>query len=77
MDEGSSEIVVHDNTIFGTARSPIRFHKCQMNTISSNRLYVAEGVGPFTYNNTDRALVHLRQNEILSGSPGSDVVLPE
>ncbi len=75
MDEGSSDMIVEENIIYEIARSPIRFHKCKTIEVRSNQLFVGSGVNPFTFNNTEKAYVHLNENQILSGSPKS--VKPE
>ena len=53
IDEGSSEILIEQNTIYNIARSPIRFHKATGNTVRNNVLVTARGTPPFRYNATD------------------------
>ncbi|NMC21262.1 MAG: right-handed parallel beta-helix repeat-containing protein, partial [Thermogutta sp.] len=55
MDEGSSDILVTRQTIYGTGRSPIRFHRALEVTLRGNRLVCLPGVPPFRYNRTDPA----------------------
>jgi hypothetical protein len=72
MDEGSSGMIIEENVIYEIACSPIRFHKCKSNEVRSNQLFVGDGVNPFTYNNTDKTMVRLNENQVLSGSPESN-----
>ncbi len=50
IDEGSSLILIEDNVIHAVARSSIRFHKAEKNTLRRNTLAVAPGQRPFTFN---------------------------
>ena len=68
MDEGSTQILVDRNVIDHIAKSPIRFHKAGVNTICNNRLYVAPGDQPFTFNNTDPKVLIFENNESLDQS---------
>ncbi|MEQ1903954.1 MAG: right-handed parallel beta-helix repeat-containing protein [Pirellulaceae bacterium] len=68
MDEGSSQILVDRNVIDHIAKSPIRFHKAGVNTIRNNRLYVAPGDQPFTFNSTDPNVLIFENNETLDQS---------
>jgi len=65
MDEGSSLIEVTGNEIFATARAPIRFHKAQDLKVQGNRLRLAPGLSPFTYNATDPARIVTEPNELI------------
>jgi hypothetical protein len=65
MDEGSSLIEVTGNEIFATARAPIRFHKAQDLKVNGNRLRLAPGLSPFTYNATDPARIITEPNELI------------
>ncbi len=64
MDEGSTEILVEGNTIFQTARSPIRFHKAGRNEIRENRLLLLPGIEPFTFNSTPQEVIVFTKNDI-------------
>ena len=68
MDEGSTLILVEANSIYRTARSPIRFHKAGSNIVRGNQLYVDAGVEPFTFNNTDSKVITFKANETLDNS---------
>ncbi len=52
LDEGSSEILVKNNTIYGTERASIRFHRAHSITLEGNTLTTPEGIEPFRYNNS-------------------------
>ena len=65
MDEGSSLIEVTGNEIFATARAPIRFHKAQDLKVQGNRLRLAPGLSPFTYNASDPARIITEPNELI------------
>lgn len=53
IDEGSSEILIEGNVIYGTARSPIRFHRASRDVIRANVLVPPDGTPVFRFNNTD------------------------
>ena len=65
MDEGSSEMIVEENTIFGTDQSPIRFHRAGPNVIRKNVLHVANAVAPFTFNSTEQTELTFESNRVL------------
>lgn len=76
MDEGSSDITVARQTIYGTGRSPIRFHRALEVTLRANRLICLPGVPPFRYNRTDPATLVFEENEVIeaaSWEPPADV----
>ncbi len=52
IDEGSSEILIEGNTIYNIARSPIRFHKAENNTVRGNVLVTSGETPPFRFNAT-------------------------
>jgi endoglucanase len=53
IDEGSSELLIEQNTIFRIARSPIRFHKAVGNVVRENVLVTSGETPPFRFNATD------------------------
>jgi len=65
LDEGSSQMLVTGNEIYATARAPIRFHKAQDLVVRDNRLHLAPGITPFTYNATDPARILTEPNELV------------
>ncbi len=64
MDEGSCDILVAENEIFDVARSPIRFHKAQADTIRKNRLSTSSGADAFRFNATDPTTLDFEDNVI-------------
>lgn len=79
MDQGSSEIVVRDNTIYNVGNSPIRFHMAGPNEIVGNRLVARPGVPVFSSLATDMAAIAIRDNaEVVAAvwtPPGDDPAL--
>ena len=70
LDQGSSELLIEGNTIYGVARSPLRFHQAGENTVRGNRLFVAaEGVPAVRYNNTPESNIKLENNAVKVGAP--------
>jgi len=68
MDEGSSLFVVENNTIYGIARSPIRFHQAENDTLQNNRLVTAPDVPHFRYNSTSEDRFTFRDNSLLENA---------
>ena len=64
LDEGITEVMVAENTIYNIAKSPIRFHKATTNIVRDNTLFCGEGVSPFAYNRTDSSLIQKIDNKI-------------
>jgi hypothetical protein len=62
IDEGSSELLIEENTIYNIARSPIRFHKAENNTLRKNVLVTSGGTSPFRYNSTDESSMIYNSN---------------
>ncbi len=50
IDEGSSLLTIEGNAIYRVARSPIRFHRAERDTIRNNVLVSPPGVPTFRYN---------------------------
>ena len=65
MDEGSSEMVVEENTIYHIQRSPIRFHRAEGNVLRRNALVTRPGIAPFTYNNARADSMMMEENSII------------
>jgi hypothetical protein len=65
IDEGSSDILIENNTIYHIERSPIRFHRAEHDTIRNNRLVCAPGAPPFRYNSTDPNSMIYEDNEAI------------
>jgi len=68
IDEGSSEILIENNTIYAVARSPIRFHRATADTVRTNVLVCGTGVPPFRYNRTDAATITRENNTVVEGA---------
>jgi hypothetical protein len=68
MDEGSSEILVDNNTIYNIAKSPIRFHKAAGVTLRNNRLVSAPGVPAVRYVNSQEQTMTLTDNQLLEAN---------
>jgi hypothetical protein len=62
IDEGSSEILIEGNMIYGIQRSPIRFHKAEGDTIRGNVLVSDSTTSTFRYNATDPATMSFADN---------------
>jgi hypothetical protein len=71
MDEGSSEMLVESNIIYNIARSPIRFHKAQKNTLRNNQLVSKPGTPPFRYNSTDEKIMVFEGNNHIEAAQWS------
>ena len=68
MDEGSSEMVVEENTIYNIERSPIRFHRAQDNTLRRNTLVTRPGVAPIAYNNAQADTMTMEANQAIEAA---------
>jgi hypothetical protein len=65
MDEGSTDILVENNTIHQIAKSPIRFHKAGENTLKNNTLVVPPGMPPLKFNNTKPELIKVESANVI------------
>jgi hypothetical protein len=65
MDQGSSEILVQGQVIYGTERSPIRFHQAAGVTLKDNVLVTRPGVPPLRYNRADPATMTFAGNKVI------------
>ncbi|MFH0983714.1 MAG: right-handed parallel beta-helix repeat-containing protein [Planctomycetota bacterium] len=63
LDEGSSEFLVEGNTIYGVARSSIRFHKATGLTIRKNHLFTSNK-GPFKFNSCQKEAMTFEDNAV-------------
>ncbi len=52
LDEGTTDIVIRNNGIYNTDKSPLRFHKAGINKVEENVLGIGPGLPPVRYNNT-------------------------
>jgi hypothetical protein len=67
LDEGSDQIEIAHNTVYGVDRSPLRFHRAVHLTVEANTLVVPTAdTPPLAYNNTDpQTIVQLRNRVLL------------
>jgi parallel beta-helix repeat protein len=65
MDEGSTDMLVENNTIHNVAKSPIRFHKAGENTLKNNTLVVPPGTPPLRFNNTKPELIKVESANVI------------
>jgi len=68
LDEGTTDLTIEHNTIFGTTRSPLRFHRADRNLVHLNTLVVPKGVPPVRYNATPEANITLQDNRVMEAS---------
>ncbi len=66
LDEGTTGLVIEDNVIFGTDRSPFRFHKATTNVVEDNVVVLRQGIPIVRYNATDAKHITLRGNSEFS-----------
>ena len=62
LDEGSSEFFIENNLIYGTDRSPLRFHKAGKISVRRNHWALPEGIPPLRFNATDPAVIEASDN---------------
>jgi hypothetical protein len=66
LDEGSDQMEIAGNTIYGIDRSPLRFHKAEQMTVRGNQLVVPNAeMPPLRYNNTREATIRQIDNRVL------------
>ncbi len=67
IDEGSSELLIEQNTIYNIERSPIRFHKASADLVRNNILVASKGIPTFRFNATDPKTITFKANtEVLA-----------
>ena len=66
LDEGTTGIVIEDNVIHNTARSPLRFHKAGKNIVRRNVLAIKPLVLHIRYNNTKEEDITQIENKIIN-----------
>ena len=66
LDEGSDRIEIDGNVIYGTVRSPLRFHRAERLTVRNNVLVVPSAeTPPYRYNSTDAETIEKIDNQII------------
>ena len=66
LDEGTTDIIIENNIIQTTARSPLRFHKGGKNIVRNNVLTVQPSVPHIRYNNTKEENITQIDNQIIT-----------
>lgn len=64
LDEGTTGIVIEQNTIWNVDRSPLRFHRAGKNQVRDNVLLVRDDNAPVTYNSTAAADIQFTDNVV-------------
>jgi hypothetical protein len=65
LDEGSDQMEIARNTIYGIDRSPLRFHRAEQMAVRNNTLVVDTTATPvIRYNNTNPQTIEQRDNRI-------------
>jgi hypothetical protein len=78
LDEGTKELVVDKNIIYGIAKSPLRFHKAYAPTIVSNNVLACKDQSPpIAYNRTREEDIQKENNTILHPSSEADRLILE
>jgi hypothetical protein len=66
LDEGSDQIEIAHNTIYGVDRSPLWFHRAFQLTVQDNTLVVPTSDTPsLAYNNTDPQTIAQLRNRVV------------
>jgi hypothetical protein len=65
LDEGTTELVIEENLIHDTVRSPLRFHKARENLVRNNVVTLREGVPIVRYNATAEKYITLKDNTVV------------
>lgn len=79
LDEGSDDVTIAENTIYGIDRSPLRFHKAERLLVRDNTLvYKDSEIPPLRYNNTRPETIEQVNNRVIVADrfDVSTVVLP-
>ncbi len=75
LDEGTTDIVIEDNGIYNTVKSPLRFHKAGVNLVQRNILGIIKDIPPVRYNNTPEKNIRLINNKMIKmeAEPGQEI----
>lgn len=65
LDQGTSELVIENNTLYATDRSSLRFHQAKKNLVRRNTFVLPEGTPPVRYNNTPVDAIELEDNRVV------------
>lgn len=79
LDEGSDQVEIAGNTIFGVVRSPLRFHKAQQIVVRDNTLVVPDAdTPPLRFNSTNPETIQQQANHVVKAEDfdAATVTLP-
>jgi hypothetical protein len=66
LDEGTDQTLIAGNTIYGIAKSPLRFHKAFSVRVEKNVLVTKDAqTPPIAYNSTDPATIEKIDNQVV------------
>lgn len=65
LDEGTTDILIEDNLIYGIAKSPLRFHRAGVNRVRGNILVNEKDVPTVRYNTTPEENILLEDNRVM------------
>ncbi|MDZ4820727.1 MAG: right-handed parallel beta-helix repeat-containing protein [Planctomycetota bacterium] len=68
LDQGSSQILVDNNTIHSIAKSPIRFHMSKLITLRQNRLATPRKIPAFEYVKANAREMIMENNAVISSA---------
>jgi len=68
IDQGSTNLQFEENTIYGVARSPIRFNMAGKNTFVRNRLALTADTPAFEYRETKAKEMTFVANEVIENA---------
>lgn len=69
LDEGTDQITIEDNVIYGIDRSPLRFHRAEDNVVKNNVLVIPDAnTPPIRYNRTAPETIHQRGNTVVEAA---------
>jgi hypothetical protein len=80
LDEGSDQIEIAANVVYGVTRSPLRFHKAQQMIVRGNTLITSTAnTPPMRYNNTRPETIKQVDNRVLpqAGFDAATIKVPE
>jgi len=75
LDEGTTDLVIEENLIHDTVRSPFRFHRAGVNLVRRNLVTLREGVPLVRYNATPRENIRLGANTAVPDGARGEVFL--
>jgi hypothetical protein len=73
LDEGTADVEISNNLVYKIAKSPLRFHKAQVNNVRDNILSCSDDNPPVRYNNTPTGNIVMDNNQILHENNPEDL----